>query len=401
MPALSLQHSPLFTRWTDPKSGVESFILTKRIAPLQSSFYFVNPSTSSDGRYYWFYCAFPPSGNVNYGRLLAVIDFADETVCYFPETQFLDASPAIHPETGEVYWCSGLDIWKRGPEPEAKVVHVNRFPEKLAYNRRPWRIATHLTFSADGKYLNIDAEFAGEWFVGAAPVNGGEVEIWQKFDRCYNHSSFSPTDPDLQAIAQSESLDPLTGRLHHLENHLWLIRRGGKASPIFPDPLPYDHVVVREKNPHVPLEAELPRTTDQRAMHGHHFWGADGQHLWYSHYHTGVERVRIGTSTPELMWPHKTVSHANADAGEKLLVLDCLPPSQPDEWHVSFVNLETNRSVHIVSNLPQPEPALQRYHVHPHPQFCLSDRYICYTTTVCGQIDVAFVPVDSLVGRTS
>ena len=40
-------NSPLFTPWRDPVSGVESFILTTRVAPVQQSFYYVTPSLTA------------------------------------------------------------------------------------------------------------------------------------------------------------------------------------------------------------------------------------------------------------------------------------------------------------------------------------------------------------------
>jgi hypothetical protein len=42
--------SPLFQPWTDPSSGVKSFVLSQRVAPLQQSFYFTNPSFSDPWR---------------------------------------------------------------------------------------------------------------------------------------------------------------------------------------------------------------------------------------------------------------------------------------------------------------------------------------------------------------
>jgi len=29
------------------------------------------------------------------------------------------------------------------------------------------------------------------------PVDGGDFELWQTFDRCYCHAPFHPTDPNL------------------------------------------------------------------------------------------------------------------------------------------------------------------------------------------------------------
>ncbi|HEY9250383.1 MAG TPA: hypothetical protein VIO38_14690, partial [Rariglobus sp.] len=182
-----MEKSPLLTPWKDPVSGAISLVLTERAAPFQQSFYYVNQSFSHDGRFLWIYCAFPPAGSGNQGRSLAVVDFKLQQVRHYPETGFLDASPAVDPATGEAYWCTGLEIWKRGPLAGDTPALVNRFPQSLARNRRPWRLATHLTFSADRTALNIDAEIGRQFFVGHAPLDGGEVVIWQEFDRAYNH----------------------------------------------------------------------------------------------------------------------------------------------------------------------------------------------------------------------
>lgn len=381
----SLETSPLFSVWRDPVSGVESHLLTRHVAPLQQSFYYVNQSFSGDGRFLWIYCAFPPAGNANQGRSLAVVDFKLQEVRHYPETGFLDASPAVDPATGEAYWCTGLEIWKRGPLAGDTPTFVNRFPQSLARNRRPWRLATHLTFSADRRALNIDAEIGRQFFVGHAPLDGGEVVVWQELDRAYNHGQFSPVDPDLQLINQDSAVDPVTGACPNIENRMWLIRRGGKVTPIFAD-----------------------ATAADAGMHGHEWWSADGRHVWYIHYHHGVMRVdpfsseeAVGAPKPELMWASDTVSHAHADATGSLIVADCIPGPATGINRVVFINRRTGREIEIVSHMEYPPEDLRRYHVHPHPQFCLNDRYICYTTFVLGRLDVALVPVESLVALTS
>ena len=72
--------SRLFTRWSDPKSGVESLVLTGHAAPVQQTFYYTNRNFTSDGRFLWVYCSFPPGGN-GYGgpRQLAVVDFETDS----------------------------------------------------------------------------------------------------------------------------------------------------------------------------------------------------------------------------------------------------------------------------------------------------------------------------------
>lgn len=390
--------SSLFTPWIDPETGVQSFILTKRVAPVQQSFYFVNPSMAEDGRYYWFYCAFPPGGSANQGRSLAVVDFFEDSVHHFPETTFTDASPLVDKDTGEVYWCAGLEIWKRSPEPNACPIFVNRFPEELARNRRPWRLATHLTFSADRRAINLDVEIGSEWFVGHAPLDGSDFVLWQKFDRCYNHAQFSPVDPDLQLIAQDYSIHPTIGESMAYENRLWLIRRGCEARPVFTKPL-IGKPQLRGGNPHYVNDA--PRLiSDERAMLGHEWWSADGRYIWYVHYRHGAERVSVsdsGNALPELIWPHSELSHVHSDTLTQYLVADSLPGGDLDEHKVIFRNLITDKQIEIVSRMPKLAPQLLRYHVHPHPQFCLTDQLICYTTMVLGRVDVAFTPVRELV----
>lgn len=395
--SLLQRHPDLFTRWVDPKSGVTSYVLTRRVAPVQQSFYYVNPSFSDDGRYFWFYCAFPPGGSANQGRSLAVVDLIDGRVQHFPETAFTDASPAVDTATGTVYWCTGLEIWKRSPAPDAQPEFVNRFPAELARNRRPWRLATHMTFSADRQALNLDVEVGTEWFVGHAPLDGSPFELWQRLDRCYNHAQFNPVDSTLQLIAQDHSVHPVTGEVCPYENRIWLIRRGETAKPLFPKKQTTAPRITAG-NPHY----ETPGTytiTDERARHGHEWWGADGRHVWYIAYGKGVKRaipVADGNPADELVWPHTTISHAHSNAAETRLVCDSLPPDDPSDRRVTYFDIPMQRSVNIVSHLPALPVDLPRYHLHPHPQFCLHDQLICYTTTVFGQVDVAFTPVKAL-----
>lgn len=77
---------PAFTPWTDPVSGVKSYLLTQRVAQQQQSFYFTNRSMTQDGRWLWFYVAHPPGGNATRGRCLGVCDMVGGEVRWFPET---------------------------------------------------------------------------------------------------------------------------------------------------------------------------------------------------------------------------------------------------------------------------------------------------------------------------
>jgi hypothetical protein len=371
--AMPVEECGLFTPWRDPISGVESFILTPRVAPLQQSFYFTNPSFAAGGRFLWFYVAFPPGGDAYYGRQLAVADLERGTVQHFADTQFMDASPFVDAAEGWVYWTTGLEVWRRSPDIAKAAERVGSFPETLANHRRPLRLATHLTRSVDGARFSIDAQLGDDWFVGDLTLDGSnQFRLWQKFDRCYYHVQFSPTDPELLLIAQDGWHDAGSGAKGDTRDRLWLLRRGQTARPIYPD------------NP--------------SANRGHEWWDADGQHVWYIDYRHGTERVNIRSGERTIVWPHGH-THSHSDQHSRFLVGDINDPG--DAWSVAFFNIASGKETAIVSEMPGLPYPRSRYHVHPHPQFCLDDRYICYTTNVLGEVDVALVPVDRLIAATT
>jgi hypothetical protein len=358
--------SKLFKRWRDPQGGLESFILDPDTIPFVQSFYFVNTSFTNDGRYLWFYCAFPPSEL----RCLGLVDFENDSIRFLPDTQFLDASPMIDHKNGDAYWISKSELWKISPFPGAKPVFVNRFPDELLKSRRPHRISTHLTFSADRSSLSLDAQIGNEWFVGALPLDGSPTEIWQKItDCCANHAQFSPTDPNLIMFANDGWNDAATGKKHDYIKRIWLIRKGGKAYPVFNEDTP---------------------------MHGHEWWDPDGKNIWYINYGTGTEKVDIVSRKRELAWPSSHVSHSHSDAYGKYIVSDVSAHNLKGECKVEFVDLAGKKTVNVVSSLP-PIPELKKYHIHPHPQFCLNDKYICYTTTVLNRVALAMIPVSNIL----
>jgi hypothetical protein len=324
-----------------------------------------------------------------------VADLDQQTVRWFPETQFLNSSPLLDGVTGEIYWANPSGIWKRSLEEEPRL--VNRFSAGVTKNRSVTRYATHLTLSADRKALNIDAVIGDETLIGQAPLNGDEIEIWQRIERNYDHAQFHPKDSELVLLAQENEVDRRTGAYRQKDNRLWLIRRGGELFPVYPH-APSGPYEATTSNSHLQEPVKV-QVADPRAMHGHEWWSASGD-IWYIHYQTGVEKVPVGETTPTLVWPHRTVSHAHLDPSERYLVLDALPSEKPEERQVTFANLATGRSVDIVSSLPVPHPELKKYHIHPHPQFCGQHGVIAYTTTVLGSVDVAFTLVDDLIRVT-
>ncbi len=68
---------------------------------------------------------------------------------------------------------------------------------------------------------------------------------------------------------------------------------------------------------------------------------------------------------------------------------------------MQFLNRETGKTLVVVDNPERADYAGRNYHIDPHPRFVCGDRYVVFTTTIRGEIDVAVVETGQLVERTS
>lgn len=365
----------LFEPYHDPVSGVTSYLLKRRVAPLQQSFYFVNNPWSADGRYLWFYCAAPPAA----GRWLGVIDMLAQTVHDFPETAFLDASPMVDGE-GTAYWTTESAVWRRGPQPGAKVELVNEMPAELVGHgfghnvpaRYVIRLATHLSMSADRRGVLIDAWAGRENIVGQLPLDGSPFELWHRGPRCFNHGQMSPHDPDLALLAWDWATDPVSGDLYKSDNRLWLMRRGKPIAPLFPEPVNCTH----------------------------EWWDRDGEHVWFVG-HPRPLRTPDGREADNAAWRVRLSDlrlermcdwfwHAHDSPCGRYIVGDRrgeMYRGTPSSVHL--VDRANRREVAIISRNPEHITPGRQYHIDPHPRFSECGRFITHTTTVRGQVDVA------------
>jgi hypothetical protein len=366
----------LFTPIVHPGSGVTMYVLTQKVAPVQQAFYFVNDSMSVDGRYLWFYCAFPPSGSAARGRTLGAVDFETCDVRHFPDTQFGEASPYVDIDTADVYWQSDRYVWKRPPDKNGAVQLVNQIPDDLIKGRHVMRGATHLTRSADGKEFFIDLGLQMQWLFGSLPVDGGDFELWHRFDRLYNHAQFSPTDPDEVLFAEEFHGDPITGLTFPVRDRLWVMRRGEKPRPILKEP---------------------------RTGVSHEWWDPDGKHVWCV-WGDETWRVRVADGSVEKVTFPRFCWHSHSSRDSSLVVGDTRTGNRFSRGMASgvhFLNRASGKDVLFCENPEQNNYAGRSYHIDPHPRFVCNDEYIVFTTTVRGEIDVALAMTKDLIAKTS
>jgi hypothetical protein len=233
-------------------------------------------------------------------------------------------------------------------------------------------IATHLTRSSDGKFFFVDSTIGVQHIFGTISVANGAYEEWQRFERCYNHAQFSPTDRDRVLFAQEIHDDPLTGLSYPITNRLWLLQRGVKPRSI-----------LRE-----------PRWVS------HEWWDADGQHVWCT-YGNETWRVDVESGVEEkITFPH-SCWHAHSSKGGEYIVCDSNSGfGRGCASSVHFLNRTTGKSMKLIENPERTDYAGRYYHIDPHPRFCCGDQYVVFTTTVRGEIDVAIAPTQALIDQT-
>lgn len=368
-----LSRHPYFKPWTDPQSGIVSYVLTERVAPVQQSFYFTNPSVSPDENWLWFYAAFPP----NCGRMLGCVslDPGKPEIKLFPQAGFTSASPMTGPEPDAAYFCMDNSVFRIRLDGSTET--VCSVSEDYLGKRHFARIATHLTRSADGKYLLLDGDLGNFWWVGIGDVATGEVKVLKEFGQHHNHAAFSPTDPKLFVIPEDWWNDKISGRHFAYDHRLWLMDI---------DQTRYE--VVR------PEKWDSGHT----AHASHEWWSRDGRICW-NDYALGTYECDPYTLEATHVWK-RALCHAHCSADRRLWCAD----QSPYQWNkkpveLLFYDRESDRESHIVTAMPAPPIPRGSYHLDPHPQFSPRDSWIVYTTTVLGKVDVAVTPVAPLVRR--
>ncbi len=386
-----------FTTHVDPISGAKIAVLSTRMAQIQKGFYFVNSGWSDDGRYLWFFCNFPPAE----GGCAAVIDFLTDEIRLFNEVR--GSGHMVDHRTGEIYWATKSGIYKRAPHEDCKTTLVAAMPTYIA-NMRVAEAGTHIKYTSDYKELITDIQTSEGSVIGSFDVVSGAFTEWYRTvpGIKYNHAQVNPVDKDLCMCAHEFTGNTPPALVDGVYPRLQLIGRDGKRTMLKP----------------------------YKNFGGHEFWAPDGKSIYYQNsryrdFGSGeVCGCEIGTllqdmldgSEPKVICEVNIpggagVWHAHCSSDQKYFVMDGAYPTgefplfRGCATTVHFYNRETGKLFQFLTKNPIVEGwSLDNqgiYHIDPHPHFCMKDKYITFTTTICGRVDVAIVATEELIQATS
>ncbi len=361
---MDLEAHPYFERWQDPKTGIVSHILTRRVAPLQKNFYFVNSSFSADGAWLWFEAGWPP----NPMRTLAAVSLQAEDIRHFPAAGFCSESSLLAGEGRSCYFAMGTSVHEQSLDGDTRLVAT--VPADYIAGRQCLGISTHLTLSADGRRLLLDGPIGNRWFLATIDRFNGEFRLIREFAFHYNHSQFSPVEADLLEISQDHWRDPVSGRYTHYDHRIWLMNTSGTMfEPLDPQSLAAPHKGAC-----------------------HEWWAPDGTLCWIDYEKGGFE-CDLSTRRIDHVWK-RPLCHAHCDPTRRYWVADHYPYRWDERpVQVVFFDRQTGREIEIASALPVPCWPRGAYHLDPHPRFSPRGDMIVYMTTVRGTIDVAVTRV--------
>ena len=371
---MDLSEHPFFEPVADPVSGVVTWVLTRRVATTQQSFYFTNAAISADEKWLWFHTGFPP----NPQRALGVVslDPSNPAIHHFPRAGFSSESPMVAESGDAVYFCCGPSVVRL--ELDGSTHTVFRLPEDYIAGRRLHRLATHLSSTADGRFFLIDGEVGNHWFVATADRETGEFQLIKEFAHCHNHAQCSPVDPKRFVISMDHFRDAVSGRHFHYDHRAWL--------------MDLDDEQFVSLTPHVYA----------KPMTGicHEWWSRDGR-LCYVDYSNGVWELDLEANEHTHVW-REPLCHAHCDGTRQYWCADQSPYTwQTSGCVVKFYDRQRDRVTLIRSSLPLPPVDRSLYHIDPHPQFSPRGTWINYTTTARGRVDVGLVRVADLLNAAS
>ena len=367
---------PSFTKWTDPHSGVVSYVLSEHIAPLQKALYYVTPSIRGPGRYLWFRACFPPS----LARFPAIVDLQELQIRYFPQAvgnggPTSECTPMVTPAGDSAYVGIGDGIHLL--HVDGSMREIGRMPSEILRGRHLFRLATDITMSCDGRWFVLDSHIGNGWLISLMDTQTGEVRPLRWFTTDHTHAAFSLHDPGLIQLNQGHGHDPVSGERYEMNIRMWLM--------------------TTDLSRYEPVDPTLWFGRNSRCCH--EWWTPSGKLQWCD-YDRGIWEMDLATRHKSLVWAHPLV-HGQSDPSERYLVGDQNPYNWNEKLPCSIwlYDRHTGRETAIVTRMPaQPLPwrDFRAFHIDPHPHFSSDGEWVIYTTTALGKVSVAVTPTAPL-----
>jgi hypothetical protein len=370
-----LDDHPYFTRWTDPQTEAESYVLSERIAPIMKAHYFETPSMKGDSKWLWFGALCPPGNAWQVG--VVSLDPDDPQIRLIPGAHYT-GNPWVDPD-GETI-CVPIDEGIFRFDVEGNWTELFRMPNDVRKNRYLYKLVTDLTVTADGRYFLLDSHVGNRWLLSLVDCQTGELTELEWFHNAHIHCFASPVDPTLFAVAQNHWIDPTTGEKNNMHVRLWFMdTQGTRYEPVFGD-LWFGH----------------------NCMSCHEWFGPDGTFYWCD-YREGIYHCGTGPDrTRELLW-NRPSWHGQTDPSTGRYHVADIRPYTWNPCQVYFYDAQLQRDLAIASDLPSPlvqGPNWRKWHLDPHPHFSQDGQYVIHTTTAPrGEISVAVVPTEPLKER--
>ena len=391
--AVTPETSKLFVPFTDPESGVTSYLLRPGLlGENQQSIYFTAKSMTDDGRFLLLDVScdekVPREKRAYRGKRKALVDFEKDEAFVLPDID--GRIPCIDEKEDRIYY---FRIGPQGdhtrdalcrrdllvdPRREIKVCDMPRELTTGVTNFNAY--STHPTLTHDRKRLFIGWSINGRFGQGCIRLDTGGWESWGLSDFHANHDQINPVNDRLAMVAW-EFCWTGAGKKYRERTgwypRMWLAYPDGRR----------ELIPAREKN-----------------MASHECWDDDGKGLcWCGH---GVWHMDLATRRQVCVATLDNARHATMSPDLKYAVFDVEVDRwwRGCPWRVCFVNRETDRTVWIYTKSAalRPRDSESGLHPDPHPQFVCRGRYIvCTYNTPDSRMAVCVTPVAQLVARTS
>ena len=341
---------------------------------MQKNLYFTEfGGITKDEKYMWFICFDWPKTSSS----LAVVSLDPEKpfIRRFNGAGGGPVGNIIKIDGNYAFFSVGPTLYK--VDIEGNISKVFEIDDEFINGRRFNRLSTTNSVNANGELVILDMEIGDKTYIATGNIKTGEIKHIHKFYRCYNHSMFSPIDPDLFIIDQEWQRDPISGERFDIDKRIWLMNvQGTKLEPIDPD--------------------NWFRHND--SIYCHDFWSQDGWICWPDLLEY-VYEYNVYTKEKNVVWK-RPICHAHT-LYRKYWVGDDTPYNWSYEpCKVWFFDRESGKEIEIFSELPYPKRACAAYHLDPHPSFSPKGTYVVSLTTVNnGVTDVAITPTDALIKK--